>query len=239
MASIYKKSDINKTQYIVSFKNPHTEKWSKKTYNTKIAATKALAIYEYIETCKKIGSDDWKRVFIQTKAEITIAGVFESYKKNFLVNKTNHGTIKRRKVAIRSLYRVFKENTTVSNLRNKNVKGVQGWQLYKDFYQHLSRRTVNGYLTEIGHMFRWAKETQVIGCDVISKHDLYTKDELQPIVHKEWKPVEVIALRQHPNLTEYQADFLNLYILTGLRVSELLGHNYHDKDKEFTCYTYK
>lgn len=229
MASITKLRHLFK----LSFKNPLTNNWDQLYYKDITQAKSALATHQYIENCKKIGSDDWKKVYTQTKKEKTIAEVFDSYQKNFLVNKTNHGTIKRRNVAIRSLYRVYEEGTVVSNIRKKKVHGVKGWQLYKDFYQHLSRRTVNGYLTEIGHMFRWAKETQVIECAVISKHDLYTKDELQPILHKEWKPNEVIALKKHLNLTEYQRDFLNLYILTGLRVSELLGHNYDDPDKEF------
>lgn len=232
MASLTQRQDGNK-RWVVSFKNPFTNKWQKTTYTNHKQAVQALATHEYIETCKKIGSDDWKKIYSQAKSQKTLADIEHAYESNFLANKTNFNTIKRRRTAIGRLYQVFPKDTLASTLKHIKHNNALGWQIFKDHYAHLSRHTVNGYLTEISHMFGWAKDTELIDCNVITKHDLYSQDELPPIEHKVWQPQEVYTLLNHPDLTEYQRDFINVYVLTGLRVTELLGHVKHFDYKEF------
>ena len=235
MASIYQKP-TGKKRFVVSFRNPSKNwAWDKVTFSAeeKLQAEHALAQFQHMENCLKIGSDDWKKIFTVAKQEKTLAEIVRAYTKNFLVNKTNHSTIKRRNTCIGRMYQVFDETTIAANVRNIKRNDTLGWQLFKDHYAHLSRHTVNGYLTELRHMFEWAKEMELIDCTVINKHDFYTKDELPDIQNKVWTNEEVFSLLNHPNLTEYQKEFITIYVLTGLRVVEFLGHQVHFEYREF------
>jgi len=236
MASIkkYKKRKL----FRVSFKDPYTNKWKERYYKTKQEALSAKATFDYIDNMKKIGSDDWKKVVKQPQEELTLEQLVKDYRSNFLANKTNKGTIKRRNACIRAMYRVFAEETTVREIRSLKRTMIpdgekQGWEIFKSHHAHLSRHTINGYLTELKAMFDWARMMERIDFVVINKLDKYTDDELPEITHLEWKPSQAYQLLYDDHLTQYHKDYIKLFTLTGLRISELLGQNTDYPEKEF------
>lgn len=187
---------------------------------------------------KKIGSDDWKKVVKQPQEEITLSELVEDYRSNFLANKTNLGTVKRRNACIRAMYKVFAEDTTVREIRKLKRTITpdgekQGWEIFRAYHFHLSRHTINGYLTESKAMFDCACMTERNYFVVINKLDKYTDDELPEIKHFEWKPGQVYQCLYNDHLTQYHKVYIKLYILTELRISELLGQNTSYPQKEF------
>ena len=116
---------------------------------------------------KKIGIDDWKNVVKKPTIELTLEQLVKDYRNNFLANKTNIGTIKRRNSCIRAMYKVFAKDTTVREIRKLKRTMIpdgekQGWEIFKSHHASLSRHTINGYLTELKAMFDWARMTERI-----------------------------------------------------------------------------
>ena len=235
MASIKKHKSNN---YRLSYKDPYTNQWKSSYYKTKQEAETAKITFDYIDNMKKIGSDSWKKIFTKQTSELTLKDLIKDYQQNSLANKTNKGTIKRRNVCIRAMLKVFSEDTYLYEIRKLKrtmiLDGEKiGWEIFKSHHAHLSRHTVNGYLTELKVMFDWARETERIDFMVISKHDKYNDDELPEITHIHWKPAQVFQLLYDHNLTEFHKDHIKLFTLTGLRISELLGQNTEYPEKEF------
>ena len=128
MASIYQMSTGRK-RFVVSFRNPSKDwAWDKITFaaEEKLQAEHAMAQFQHMETCLKIGSNDWKKMFTVAKQEKTLAEIVRAYTKNFLVNKTNHSTIKRRHTCIGRMYQVFDETTIAANVRQTKRNDTLG-----------------------------------------------------------------------------------------------------------------
>jgi len=237
MATVGQRKDGNQL-YFVSYKDPYTGNWKKDTFSTCVLAEKALAKHNYIEMCKKTGSEEWKQVYNDQSKAVTIGEIFTDFTNNVLANKLNILTEKRYKSVISACLRVFLEDTPADSIRTMkrwmNPGGEKkGWEIFKSHNSQLSRRTVNSYLRDLRHIFNWAKDTAMLRDEVITKHDRYSNSEMEPIKHKVWTKDEMFTLLNHPGMSEYMKELMQVFILTGCRVSELLGFNYLNRDKEF------
>ena len=237
MATIGQRKDGNQL-FFVSYKDPYTGNWKKDTFSNCALADKALAKHNYIEMCLKTGSEEWKKVYNDQSKAVTIGEIFTDFTNNVLANKLNILTEKRYKSVMRACLRVFLEDTppiSIRTLKRHMIPGGEkkGWEIFKSHNYLLSRRTVNSYLRDLRHIFNWAKETAMISDEIITKHDRYSDSEMDPLKKKVWTNAEMVTLLNHPGLSEYMKDLMNVYILTGCRVSELLGYNYLNRAKEF------
>ena len=237
MAAIGQRKDGNKL-YFVQYKDPFSGKWKKATFPSLALAEKAKAKHDYIEMCKKTGSEEWKQVYHNQSKSITIGEIFTDFTNNVLANKLNILTEKRYKSVMRACLKVFLEDTpadSIRTLKRHMVPGGEkkGWEIFKSHNYQLSRRTVNSYLRDLRHIFNWAKDTGMIRDEVITKHDRYSNSEMEPLNKKVWTKDEMFTLLNHPGMSEYMKELMQVFILTGCRVSELLGFNYLNRDKEF------
>lgn len=237
MAAIGQRKDGNKL-YFLQYKDPYSDKWKKTTFPSMALAEKAKAKYDYIDMCKKTGSDEWKKVYSDQSQAVTISEIFTDFTNNVLANKLNVLTVKRYESVMRACLTVFLEDTPVDSIRTLKRHMIpggekKGWEIFKSHNYQLSRRTVNSYLRDLRHIFNWAKDTAMISNEVITKHDRYSVSEMEPIKHKVWSKDEMFTLLNHPGMSEYMKDLMQVFILTGCRVSELLGFNYLNRAKEF------
>jgi integrase len=188
--------------------------------------------------CKKTGSEEWKQVYNDQSKAVTIGEIFTDFTNNVLANKLNILTEKRYKSVMRACLKVFLEDTPANSIRTMKrymVPGGEkkGWEIFKAHNYLLSRRTVNSYFRDLRHIFNWAKATAMIRDEVITKHDRYSESEMHPLDKKVWTRDEMVILLNHSGLSEYMKDLMKVFILTGCRVSELLGFNYLNRAKEF------
>ena len=237
MAAIGQRKDGNQL-YFLQYKDPYSDKWKKTTFPSLALAETAKAKFDYIDMCKKSGSNEWKQVYNDQSKTVTIGEIFSDFTTNVLANKLNVLTVKRYKSVMSSCLRVFLEDTPVDSIRTLKRHMVpggekKGWEIFKIHNYQLSRRTINGYLRDLRHIFIWARDTEMIKNEIITKHDSYSGSEMEPLIKKVWNKDEMNTLLNHPGLSEYMKDLMKVYILTGCRVSELLGFNYQNRDKEF------
>ena len=237
MSVVGQRKDGNKL-YFVQYKDPYTDEWKKTTFPSLALAETAKAKYDYIEMCKKTGSDEWKQVYHNQSKSITIGEIFTDFTNNVLANKLNILTEKRYKSVMRACLKVFLEDTPADSIRTMKRHMIpggekKGWEIFKSHNYQLSRRTVNSYLRDLRHIFNWAKDTAMIRDEVITKHDRYSNSEMEPLDKKVWTKDEMFTLLNHPGMSEYMKELMQVFILTGCRVSELLGFNYLNRAKEF------
>ena len=237
MAAIGKRKDGNQLHF-VQYKDPFSGKWKKTTFPSLALAEKAKAKHDYIEMCQKTGSEEWKQVYTDQSQAVTIGEIFTDFTNNVLANKLNILTEKRYETVMRSCLRVFLEDTpadSIRTLKRHMIPGGEkkGWEIFKSHNYQLSRRTVNSYLRDLRHIFNWAKDTAMIRDEVITKHDRYSDSEMEPLKKKVWTRDEMVTLLNHPGMSDYMKELMKVFILTGCRVSELLGFNYLNRAKEF------
>ena len=228
----------NRNTYKVSYRDPRDNKRKQRYYKTKEEAVISLGHWQQVELYAK-NNMNWRALLYNESPPRTLDDIFNAYINNVLSNAKNVDTIAKYKSVINSCKKVFPGDTIAFELRNKSQKvmgvEVNGWTIYKHImeYQHnRSRRGIDSYMKDLLHIFNWAYEEELVDKRVMRKSDRYKKHELAPLTYKVWSKEEISYIFTHSSLSQEHKDILWLFAITGVRASELVGHNVRKPYKE-------
>ena len=214
----------------LQYKHPYFG-WKQTTFKSQLEAEHAFKSWQYIESMLKSGQPVDHLLATMEKPK-TIQDVFDEYINTKLKKKLNSKTRSRYMSTINNVLDVFGEKQIVKTLRETSFDGHVGWA----YFQHIretkgmKRRGITSDMKMAKVIFQWAYDDNRIYEMPIRKCDFY--DDLETVKYKQWKKAEIVALFNHPELTEFEKDLIHVYTTLGVRASELLGFNKACPDKE-------
>jgi len=233
MATIRKRKSTD--SFRVKYKHPETLTWKTEYHKNKDEAEVAKAKYDYIEMCLKTGSLDWKRVYYGYETK-TVQECFDFYQEQVLDDKLNRLTEARYHTSMHSFLKVFPGETRVAEIRamKRKIYGREktGIAIWKASFPDHSRRTINSNIRDCRRIFEYCRQEDFIKDEVIRKNDKYANDALPALDKKVWKQQELYMLDNHPGISEFDREVIQIYYMTGCRAKELVGFNYLNRDKE-------
>ena len=232
-----------KAKYRVSFKHPKSGRRMNRYFDTKSKQEHAFRHFDHLEFLVAT-NQPWEHLWNEPEEAVTLEQVFDLFTNNALPFYNTIRTEAKYKTVIKSVLKVFAEDTPVSMIRGMEnwVNGAkyQGWNIYKASreYTGRTRRGINKYLSELKQVFDYAIENGgkdgngLISSNPIRKSDKYTKAQLDPIKVYDWSINDRIRrLFLSPGLSDFHKELLNVYVMIGARAREILGFNYFEPDR--------